>query len=508
MNLSSLLLDGEYLSATHGTDIDFTYLTHETERLSKGCLFICLRGVTTDTHYLAARITAASPAAVVVERESDFLGYPDTPRILVDSCRRTLALLWSRACGEPQKRLRMIGITGTNGKTSTAHLLAGILRFCGHRTALIGTVGCELDGVSLDSDEDIPGSYRARTMTTPDPDALYPYLKKCVDSGAEFAVMEVSSHSLALSKVDPIRFELAMFTNLSPEHLDFHADMEDYLSAKQRLFSQSDSAILNADDAASERIMRDIPCPYATCGVIWPADIRAEEITPLGERGTEYVLTSKEICEHVRISSPGDTSVYNSLMALSAAISLGIPPRLACEAIAELPGAEGRLELVQCDRDLGFTVMIDYAHTEAALRALLRTVRKMIRGDGRLILLFGCGGDRDRSKRAPMGAAAAELADISIVTSDNPRTEEPMRIILDILRGMPDRKRRRVILDRREAIGYAISIARPDDIVLLAGKGHEKYELVNNKRNTFDEREIVREAIRSQRNSNIRGTDK
>lgn len=489
-----MLFEGEYVSRHAADEIEFSYITHETDRLSAGCLFVCLCGTNTDTHYLAAKIAAARPAAVIVEREREFAPYPDIPLFRVDSSRLALTRLWSRFCGEPQRSLRMIGITGTNGKTSTAHILSSILRQAGHKVATIGTVGCELDGVPLEDDEESSGAYRTKTMTTPDPDVLYRYLRRCVDLGAEFAVMEVSSHSLSLSKVDAITFELGIFTNLSPEHLDFHHTMEDYLLAKAKLFSMCNIGIFNADDKATEELISRSDCKAVTCGVLWSGDFRAKEIKLLGDRGCEYRLALGDVEEKISLPLPGATSVYNSLIAISAAITLGISPGLARDAAAGLSPAEGRLEVVSHKMDTEFSVIIDYAHTEAALASLLHTARSLLRG-GRLILLFGCGGDRDRTKRAPMGATAEALADLVIVTSDNPRTEEPMRIILDIIRGMPDKSKRRVILDRREAIGYAVSIAKNNDLIVLAGKGHEKYELANNKRKHFDEREIVRAAV-------------
>ena len=500
MNLSELLRDGEYVSSHRAEEIEFSFITHETDRLKSGCLFVCLCGTNTDTHYLAARIASARPAAVIVERESEFAPYPDLPIFRVESTRLALARLWSRFYREPERELRVIGITGTNGKTSTAHMLSSILRQAGYSVATLGTVGCELDGRPIEDDEDAPGAYRTKTMTTPDPDVLYRYLRKSVDGGADFAVMEVSSHSLSLSKVDTIRFELGIFTNISPEHLDFHRTMDDYLSAKARLFSMCDVGLFNADDRATDELISRASCKALTCGILWQGDFRAEEIVSLGESGSEYNLICENFKEKIKLPIPGATSIYNSLMAISAAILLGIPPQIACDAAANLKHTEGRLEVVPHEADSEFSVIIDYAHTEAALRSLLRTTRTLLRPGGRLILLFGCGGDRDRSKRAPMGEAAEELADLTIVTSDNPRTEEPMRIILDIIRGMPDKNKRRVILDRREAIKYAVSIARKNDILLLAGKGHEKYELINNKRNHFDEREIVRAAVNEKYN--------
>jgi UDP-N-acetylmuramoyl-L-alanyl-D-glutamate--2,6-diaminopimelate ligase len=499
MKLNTLLKDGEYRALCvhqnqEPANIEITRIVHDIRDITEGCLFICLRGSRTDSHLMLPYIKSRGAAAALVEENADFEMPLDFPCFEVPSTRRALAFAWSRSCGNPQEKLCMIGVTGTNGKTSTATMIEAALRAGGYRTALIGTVACIIDGQPFQAkDEDI--AKRLTTMTTPDPDTLYPFLREAAEAGVTHVVMEVSSHALALQKVAPICFGEALFTNLSPEHLDFHSDMESYGKAKELLFKQCRHAIVNCDDPFGEALSRRLLCPHLSCGTAREWDVTADHIENLGCDGIQYSYRQGAIASHLHMQIPGAFTVYNSMLAAACAIRLGVPPTVAFHALESLKNVKGRMEIVSDEQD-DISVYIDFAHTEAALRNLLKTAREFVKGNARLILVFGCGGDRDPTKRAPMGACAAELADFSIITSDNSRGEEPTSIISDILKGHSVPEKRKVIVDRTRAITFAIQNACPGDIILLAGKGHEEYEIKKGKILPFDERKIALDALK------------
>ena len=500
MKLSELLYEGEYRSHYSPEAIEITRIVSDTRALEPRCLFVCLKGTRFDTHTLMERIDEAGAAAILAEQDALIPESLRVPVFLVKSTRRALALAFSRFYGCPEKQLTMIGITGTNGKTSTATILASLLTSAGYPTGLIGTAECVYNGKVYTLPQEKDGDTRLRTMTTPDPDVLYPILRRMADEGVTHVVMEVSSHSLALEKVAPIHYRVGIFTNISPEHMDFHGSMDRYLEAKASLFCQCDVGICNADNEYAAALIARSTCRIRTAGVAFAADVRATDIRLLGTKGIAYCYTTPGMRLRVRTSLPGSFSVYNSLLALTAAIELSVPPLTATEALVRPIAIPGRLERVELGKDYGFSVFIDYAHTEAALRSLLTTVRSFCTEGERIVLLFGCGGDRDKSKRAPMGRAAEELADRVIVTSDNSRTEDPQAIIDDILSGMRDKSRVTVIKSRRRAITRAILEAEPGDILLLCGKGHETYEIGPLGVRHFDEREIVADALEKRKN--------
>lgn len=492
MKLSALLFPGEYTSAYHTEEIEITSICFTCEAVRQGSLFICLCGTHYNTHALLSTVAENGAAAALVEDGEEFVTPDGFPVFSVTSTRRALSFAFDRFYRSPAKEMRLIGITGTNGKTSTATMIYTILCAAGYRTAIIGTVSCRTQ--EKDYSAEIPEE--RRVMTTPDPDILYPMLSHMRDDGVEFVVIEVSSHALALEKVAPLAFEVALFTNLSPEHLDFHMTMENYLAAKARLFSQCKCGILNFDDAFAEKIAARANCPILRCGAVYHEQFNAEEIRSQGARGISYVFSSSTLRMAVHLPIPGYFTVYNSLLALCCTTYLGVAPMVEKQALSDLHGIPGRMERLDLDPTISeFSVFIDYAHTEAALRNLLLTVRGFRLNGERIVLVFGCGGDRDTGKRAPMGRIAEEYADFIIVTSDNSRTEEPSKIIRDILLGMKNKEKRRVILRRGDAITYAIRTAQENDIILLAGKGHETYELREGKRYVFDEKRIVEEAL-------------
>ncbi|MBQ8175172.1 MAG: UDP-N-acetylmuramoyl-L-alanyl-D-glutamate--2,6-diaminopimelate ligase [Clostridia bacterium] len=488
MKLSSLLFEGEFSSPYDPQSIEIGGICCAGDRVTDGCLFVCIRGTRYDSHLLLQKVAAAGAAAALIEDGADYTAPEGFPVFSVANTRRALAFACDRFCGRPTQGMHLIGVTGTNGKTSTAAMIYRILSASGKSVACIGTVACKSEQKSYDRD---PATETRTTMTTPDPDILYPMLKSMKEDGIEYVVMEASSHALALDKLAPLYFDVGIFTNLSPEHLDFHGTMENYLAAKARLFSQCKYGILNFDSEYAEKIAKAAPCRILRCGAVYHEEYNAEEIRNRGAEGSLYVLSAPGLRLPVSVPIPGSFSVYNSLLALCCSVTLGISPTLAAKALEKMKGVPGRLERLPL-AGAPFSVFIDYAHTEAALRNLLSTVSHFRRSGERIVLLFGCGGDRDKGKRAPIGRVAEEYADEIILTSDNSRTEEPIKIIHDILQGMKNRSKRTVIVNRRRAIEHAIMNAQAGDIILLVGKGHETYELVGGERKPFDEKEIVR----------------
>lgn len=493
MELSALLFPGEYTSTYSTRGIEISTVCYRGSQIKPGCLFICICGTHYDGHALLRTAQAGGAAAALIEEGANPILPPGLPVFVVPSTRRMMAHIYYRLNRCPATGMHLIAVTGTNGKTSTATMIYSILRACQKNAAIIGTVACRY------GDKFYPTVTEESTsaMTTPDPDILYPILAQMKADGVEYVIMEASSHALSLEKLAPLHFDIGIFTNLSPEHLDFHGSMENYLAAKARLFLQCDRAILNCDDEYAERLAKTIPCKVLRCGAVYHEQYNAEEIRSRSADGISYIYATPRLKMPIYVPLPGTFTVYNSLLALTCALQIGIPPLQAKAALQQMAGVPGRLERVPLPPEAGFSVLIDYAHTEAALRSLLQAVRSFRRGEERIVLVFGCGGDRDKSKRAPMGRTAEELADYTILTSDNSRSEEPVTIIHDILKGMRSANRRRVIVDRRRAILYAIHSAKENDIILLVGKGHEEYELSDGTRHPFDEKSIVLEAYQA-----------
>ncbi len=410
------------------------------------------------------------------------------PRIIVENARSALAYAYSNFYLIDYTKLKVIGITGTNGKTSTASFLERILKDNGIKVGLIGTGRISIDGEIL-SEENY-------SMTTPDPSLLYKSLKDMELSDCRYVIMEVSSHSLALHKVDPIPFEYAVMTNLSEEHLDFHSDIEDYFLTKCRLFSLCKTAVFNIDDAYCRRAYNEYTGRSIASGVLFRGDNYATHIEKRGFYGVEYLYHGKGFTFGAKLSVAGIYNVYNSMLAISVAVDIGIPPYKVKEAVASLELIEGRFEIIKSD----ITVIIDYAHTSQAFFEVLKNISEAKEG-GELTVVFGAGGERDKGKRPKMAKTAEDFADKIIVTSDNSRGEEPLRIIEDIVSGFK-RKRHSVCQDRRAAIRKAILEAHTADTVAVIGKGHEKYNIDITGYHTFDEREIIRSALLERKNEN------
>ena len=435
-------------------------------------MFVAISGTETDGRLFAAEAVERGAACVICEEELEAL-----PCAVVPSARRALAVTSANWYGHPARELTVVGITGTNGKTSTSYYTKHILeRALGAKVGLVGTIQ------NMVGNEILPAG-----RTTPESADLQALLRHMADAGCTHAVMEVSSHALALDRVYGIPFAVGIFTNLTQDHLDFHRTMEAYCDAKALLFMQCQTGVCNSDDPWRERLLRGSTCRTVFYGLDSPADIRAENICLSGS-GVTYDAVAEGERVSVWAATPGRFTVYNTLAALAAGRELGVPLADGAEALRSASPVRGRLEPVPT-HGRPYHVLIDYAHTPDALENVLTAARAF--APGRVVALFGCGGDRDRTKRPQMGAIAARLADFSVVTSDNPRTEEPSAIIRDILTGMEGCDRYAVVENRIEAIHYALSHAMPGDVILLCGKGHEDYQIIGHTKRHLDEREIV-----------------
>lgn len=423
-------------------------------------------------------------SCIITDDENVYYEYEKT--VLTYDSRRAIAVLWDNYYENPSKKLKIIGITGTNGKTSTAYFTYSILKASGKRVGMISTVKCLINDklFSFGGGGESIDIYSA--MTTPDPEYLYMILQRMVSENVEYVVMEASSHALELSKLYPLEFEVGIFTNLSRDHLDFHRTMENYFLSKVKLFYKCKYALLNFDDAYIKRIPRYLNREFISFGLSRCSDFYAKNIV-FNVDSTEYILKHKN-CEYdIKTYILGGFSVYNSLAAASAAITLGIDPKYIYEGIKNVDRIEGRIERI-CEG-----IFIDYAHTPQAFCEIIKAVRSFSNGKP-LTVIFGCGGDRDRSKREIMGKYASRLADVVIVTSDNSRNEDKLGIIRDIERGIDKNSIYYVVPDRRDAIEFGVRL-KGDGILLVLGKGHENYEIDKEGKHYFCEAEIIRDAV-------------
>lgn len=487
-------------------DREITAIVSRSQDVIKGSLFVCIKGFHTDSHALVSDVVAAGACCVLVEDGAAFESVCGAVYLNAQSTRKALALLYHAWYGFPTRRLKIIGVTGTNGKTTVTHMLRFILESSFHPCGIIGTVGCESKGRCLES----RGADPLANMTTPDPEELYRIFAEMADDGVEYVLMEVTSHALALGKLEPIVFEAAIFTNLTPDHLDFHGSMDVYAEAKAMLFSKSKLAIINLDSPFAGRMIFGTTGRLITCSSDRKsADYMAGEISLHRQQGVCYQLRSKNASFSISCPIPGSFTVINSMQAAICALELGIAPRDVKDALATMAGVKGRMEPVKLGLEADFAVLIDYAHTPDALENLLRSAREITGETGRIVLVFGCGGDRDRKKRPMMGRLASTLADFTIVTSDNSRSEEPLNIIEEILGGMERGACCAVIPRREDAIRFAVLNARAGDLILLAGKGHEEYEITREGRRSFSEKELVKEAfaLRLQRSKSTHVTE-
>lgn len=488
----------------NAANIEITEIVTDSRRVREGCAFVCINGLHSDGHRFIGDAISAGAKVIVAEKVHD-VGVGGAATIYVENTRQAAALLYNAWYGRPTEGMTLVAVTGTNGKTSVSFILKRIFEVAGYRAGLIGTVRCCVG----DKEVSVRTGDPLANMTTPDPAELFAILSEMRDEGAEFVFIEATSHALALSKLDALRFDTAIFTNLTRDHLDFHGNMEEYFRAKAKLFSLSRKAVINLDDEYAKRFIDAANCCETyTVSTKSKADFFAENIRLLGADGSEYRICHGGELTDMRVRLVGGFSVFNTLIASAVAILYGIPSETVVAAVSGLTGIDGRMEKVDIGDGNDLSVFIDYAHTPDALENLLRSARGMRRSGQRIVVLFGCGGDRDRGKRREMAHIASRLADFVIVTSDNSRSEPPERIISDILRGIDKEKEFIVISDRAEAIEYAICNSRRGDIILLAGKGHERYEIDSEGRREFDEREIARRAyLRFTRMKNRRETE-
>ncbi len=477
-------------------EVEAKGVTHDSRHAGPGWIFVGLRGLKTDGAAFAPEAIAAGAAAIVADHGPGAPGQggiegADIPWIVVEDARQALALLSAEFYGHPSRRMQVVGITGTNGKTTTSYMLNAVFEEAGIRCGLMGTVTYRIGTREVEA-----------TRTTPEAPDVQGMLRQMVDEGCGACVMEVSSHALALRRVDGTQFAAGVFTNLTRDHLDFHSDMENYFAAKRRLFEMLPAgapAVVNLDDPRGPALADAVNTPV-TYAINRAADVSPGPLSfSLG--GLTFDARTPQGVIHVRSRLVGRPNVYNILAATATATALGVPLDAIERGLDRLGGVPGRFE-VASGADDDITVIVDYAHTDDALRNLLETARPL--AERRLITVFGCGGDRDRSKRPLMGMVVARLSDVVVITSDNPRSEDPVRVIEDAKRGAQPEVRSGApelltVVDRREAIREAVRRARPGDVVLVAGKGHEKYQEIGGRVMPFDDVAVAREALVARR---------
>ena len=459
-------------------DTEISSVTDDTRKVTEGSLFVCVKGGSFDGHTAAKEMLEKGAAAVVCERD---LGLGDR-QIITENSRKLYGQICSAWFGHPERKMKMIGVTGTNGKTTITNVIKHILMKNGHKTGLVGTIQNEIGDEILHTDNTTPMAYDFMGL-----------LAKMADAGCEYVVMEVSSFGLCQYRIGSSYFDVAVFTNLTQDHLDYHKDMEDYYQAKKMLFDICDCAVINADDDYGRRLFGEVSCKKLGFSVKENADFYADGIK-IKSTGSSFWFCNGDKSHLIKTRMPGLFNVSNITAAIAACLEAGLNIENIIPAVEEYNGVKGRCEVIPTGLD--FTVICDYAHTPDAVENILRSVKEYTEND--LICLFGCGGNRDAAKRPKMAKAAAKYADKLIVTSDNPRNEEPEAIIKDILAGLEGTDvNYDVVVDRKEAIFHALKIAEKGDIIVLAGKGHEDYQILAGMEHIhFDEREIVAEGLK------------
>ena len=478
MRLAELLVGIEKKQIIGSDRLNVTGIAYNSREVKPGNVFVCIKGFQTDGHKYAEDAIERGAAAIIAEHDMSRFG---VTCVICENTRYALASISAEFYNHPEKRFKLIGVTGTNGKTTTTYLIKSVLESLGKRVGLVGTnqnmIGAEV----------IPSQ-----RTTPESLELMQLFDKMAEKGAEYVVIEVSSHSLVLDRVTACRFDVGAFTNITQDHLDFHETMEKYLEAKGILYHISKAGAVNRDDKGSDYLLNTSRCEsMITYGIEADCDMKASNVK-LSEKEVRFNVSYNNKEYDVELGIPGKFSVYNALTALSSLVSVGISMEEAVNGLKSACGVKGRIEVVETGKD--FSVIIDYAHTPDGLYNVITTIRGFCKG--RIITVFGCGGDRDATKRPKMGKIAATLSDYCVVTSDNPRSEDPNKIIEQILDGVKDCDcEYTAIVNRFEAIEFALDYAKPNDIVLLAGKGHETYQVLADRTINFDEREIVKKLL-------------
>lgn len=493
MQLESLLapvIVKKVIGSAQGVEI--LSVTADSRKVQPGTLFIALRGNTVDGHDYIQQSVEKGAVAVVTETQIPTL---QVPQIVVKNTRDIIPIIASVFYNNPSQSMKVVGVTGTNGKTTTTHLIDKIFTDNGHMTGLIGTIGKRIGSKVYDA-----------VNTTPEALELQQTLSQMRDVGTEYVSMEVSSHALDLKRVAGIKFHIAVFTNLTQDHLDFHGSMDEYRIAKGKFFSRlgntygdkqenNSYAVINLDDPSAEFYIQQTTAQTVTYGIDQPADVRAVGVRVEAD-GASFTLQSFAGDIDIKLQMTGKFSVYNALAAAAACLCAGVPLSSIKQSLESVAGVDGRFERVNAGQD--FTVIVDYSHTPDSLENALKTIREFAKA--KVYTVVGCGGDRDRTKRPVMARIAADYSDVAIITSDNPRTEEPERIIDDMMAGLQEVNKDRYlrVTDRAEAISMAVQMAAAGDVILIAGKGHETYQIIGTVKHHFDDREVAAKAIRGE----------
>jgi UDP-N-acetylmuramoyl-L-alanyl-D-glutamate--2,6-diaminopimelate ligase len=483
MKLSDILknVQGELVQGS--LDCEIKEMTIDSRRAEEGVLFIAMVGMTVDAHKFIPSAAQNGCKAVITEHDCDLP--QGITAFKVENARAALDVMAKNFYDDPSSKFNLVGVTGTNGKTSTTYFIESVLNTIGKKTGIIGTVEIRIDGKKQD--------FKFATSTTPDTIELNKIFDIMANQGTEDVVMEVSSHALELKKVDGINFDIGVFTNLTQDHLDFHKTMENYCKAKAKLFKMCRCGVVNVDDKWADEIIKDATCKIITVGIEKDADLKAENIQYKSDRVLFTVdIDGKKVDFELKV--PGRFSVYNALSAIGVAYAMGIAPENIQKGISLIKGVPGRIQSVPNNK--GFNVIVDYAHTPDGLENILNSVREFT--EGRVITVFGCGGDRDRTKRPIMGEISARLSDYSVLTSDNPRSEEPADILKEVEAGVkPVTDKYEIHTDRKDGIFAAVKMAKKGDTVVIAGKGHEDYEIFKDRTIHFDDTEVALEALES-----------
>lgn len=476
------VIDGLEILDTKGSlDIQIDNIQYDSRKVKDNGLFVCIKGFTVDGHKFIDKAIENGAKAFLVEED---INRDDATFIKVKNTREDMAKIADNFYNHPSQRFDVIGVTGTNGKTSITTFLNEILRLDKNKVGLIGTIKI------FDGDNEVESN-----STTPESVDLQGYFNQMIENGCKYCAMEVSSHALALNRVAQTKYKVGVFTNLTPDHLDFHKDLEDYRKAKEKLFYMTTNAnIINIDDNGGKIIYNNVKNLDTKCysyGIDNEADFMAKNIK-IEARGVSYRLITPTYETDIFVPVPGKFTVYNTLSVIATCYALGIDKDVVINGLKNTGGVAGRFEAIS--NDTGISVIVDYAHTPDALENVIKTAREFVKN--RIITVFGCGGDRDTTKRPLMGEIVQKYSDICIVTSDNPRTEDPELIIKDILEGLDKNKENyKVVIDRKEAIKEAIEMAQKDDVILIAGKGHENYQIIGKVKHHFDDKEIANEYL-------------
>ncbi|MFL0195517.1 UDP-N-acetylmuramoyl-L-alanyl-D-glutamate--2,6-diaminopimelate ligase [Clostridium sp. WILCCON 0269] len=478
MNLKNILGGVKYKIIKGDDNLDIEEIQYDSRKVKTGDVFVCILGYVTDGHKYIKSACKNGARVIVISEKLDYV--PDCTVIEVEDTRKALALMASNYYNNPAENMKVIGITGTNGKTTSTFMLKSILEAAGYKVGLVGTIANYIGNKKVPSHR-----------TTPESLELQKLFREMVDEGADYCVMEVSSHSLYLDRVYGVKFSQAIFTNLTQDHLDFHKTFEEYYKAKIILFKNTFNSVVNIEDKYGEKVYKDACGTKLTYAIDKEADIKADNLK-IHSRGVDFNISYRGKTGHINLNIPGKYNVMNALGSAGACLAEGIDLDTVKKGLEAILSVPGRCEIVTKSYNLGYEVVVDYAHTPDGLENILKSAREFTKG--KLITVFGCGGDRDSTKRPIMGRIGTELSDFAVITSDNPRGEEPMAIIKNILEGI-EKSNYSVIENRREAIKKAMEMASVGDVVVIAGKGHEDYQVLKDKTIHFDEREIVAEII-------------